>query len=127
VVEDDGTPLGIVTLEDILEEIVGEIDDEMDETEDMIQEISPGRYLVHGDVEVDDLCKVINVDLGRADQHASLSEFFVRRVRSRASRTPRLKIGSSRIIGRPDGWYEVRVMSQLPSHRHRQAPPPTEI
>jgi len=127
VVEDDGTPLGIVTLEDILEEIVGEIDDEMDETEEMIHEISPGRYLIHGDVEVDDLCKVINVDLGRADQHASLSEFFVRRVRARASRTPRLKIGSSRIIGRADGWYEVRVMSQLPSHRHRQPPPPTEI
>ena len=74
-VEDgQGHFIGLVTMEDVLEEIVGEIRDEKDREIMLVRELSGGRYSVSGEAEVDDLCKVINVDLGDRDQHIKLGE-----------------------------------------------------
>jgi Mg2+/Co2+ transporter CorB len=55
VVDEYGTFMGIVTLEDILEEIVGEIDDEVDESVAGVKRGKGGSYLVDGSVTIRDL------------------------------------------------------------------------
>lgn len=111
---DEGRIIGIVTMEDILEEIVGEIQDEMDEDEmDLMREVSLGRYVVHGDMEVDDLCKVINIDLGGSDQEVTLEAWFEKRCKAISMVKRRLKIGNTRIIHRSGRRYEILVKSQM--------------
>ncbi len=55
----EGLPLGMVTLEDILETIVGDIDDEYDVVPDHLYEISPGRYIAGGGVAMKRLRQVL--------------------------------------------------------------------
>ncbi|MFH0943724.1 MAG: hemolysin family protein [Planctomycetota bacterium] len=109
-VEDEqGRFVGLVTMEDVLEEIVGEIQDESDPQAELIRELSEDRFTVRGDAEVDDLCKVINVDLGDRDQHIRLSEWFSRRASGGQGKVRWVKLNNAQVVHRGRNRYEVWI------------------
>lgn len=56
VLNEYGSTVGMITLEDLLEEIVGEIRDEYDaDEEDFIQQMDDNQYLVVGSMKLDDI------------------------------------------------------------------------
>jgi putative hemolysin len=59
VVDEYGSALGIVTMEDIGEEIVGSIDDEYTAGEKLYKKIAPGRYLINGRADMDTLSHLL--------------------------------------------------------------------
>ncbi len=67
VVDEYGTLMGMVTLEDILEEIVGEIDDELDETVTGVRRQPNGAYMVDGTVTIRDLKREFEWELPDED------------------------------------------------------------
>ena len=77
VVDEYGSYLGIVTLEDILEEIVGEIDDEEDEVTIAARKQSDGSYLVDGDVTIRDLNREFDWNLPGDEDYSTLAGLII--------------------------------------------------
>lgn len=68
VLDEYGSAVGMISLEDLLEEIVGEIRDEYDEDEkNLIQKISDREYLIEGSVKLDDVNDALGLSLDSED------------------------------------------------------------
>lgn len=77
VVDEYGSFMGIVTLEDILEEIVGEIDDEHDETFVGVRKQTNGSYLVEGDVTIRDLNREFEWNLPDDEDYSTIAGLII--------------------------------------------------
>lgn len=68
VLNEYGSTVGMITLEDLLEEIVGEIRDEYDEDEDeYIKKLDENTYLVEGGMKLDDINDALEISLESED------------------------------------------------------------
>ncbi|WP_414733710.1 hemolysin family protein [Acetobacterium carbinolicum] len=76
VIDEYGGTAGIVTIEDLIEEIVGDIYDEFDEEEYEFRKIEDHIYEVSGMISLDDLDKLIDVELP-VDEYETFSGFLI--------------------------------------------------
>lgn len=67
---------GIVSVEDIIEQIVGDIDDEFDEKGRIIEKIGDDKYLVDGNVYLDDLEEETGISL-ESDSSETVGGFLI--------------------------------------------------
>ena len=120
VIDEHGGTAGIVTLEDVLEELVGEIRDEHDVSELGVERVGDGRWLVPGNLRIDEAAGGLGVDLPEGE-YETVAGFLM----DRLGRIPK-----RRDVVEHDGW-RLRVRNM---HRRRvvqiliepaERPPPT--
>lgn len=68
VVDEYGTTIGVVTLENVLEKIIGPVDDEFDEPEEPnIKPIGGGAFMINGNTPISEVEKAIGLNLDDQD------------------------------------------------------------
>jgi len=77
VVDEYGSLLGLVTLEDILEEIVGEIKEQDDQSGVSIIKIKSGAYKIAGKTLIRDINKRLEWDIAEDDHAYNLTAFII--------------------------------------------------
>jgi putative hemolysin len=82
VVNEFGTVIGLVTIEDLLEEIVGEIRDEFDTDEEQpVQELPDGSLLVQGSVALEDLHDRFGTPFEESADYRTIAGFVLARLK----------------------------------------------
>lgn len=82
VVDEQGSVIGLVTLEDILEEIVGEIEDERDTEEKIIKREGDHRMIVDGNISLEEVANVFRLDLpDGVEEHRSINYMILKKLK----------------------------------------------
>ncbi len=79
VVDEFGSVIGLVTLEDILEELVGDIQDEHDTDDPPFVDYGDGRFLASAAIATSELSEHLGVEFPEAENYASLGGFLAER------------------------------------------------
>ncbi|HWS84686.1 MAG TPA: hemolysin family protein [Ktedonobacteraceae bacterium] len=67
VVDEYGSIVGLVTIEDLVEEIVGDIQDEYDNEEKLYEWVSEDEYIIDAKVSIDDFNELMDMELEDTD------------------------------------------------------------
>ena len=97
VVDEHGTVVGLITIEDLIEEILGEIYDETDEIKPQILDLKDGSYLISGDTQI----KRINKKLGlkfEKDIHDTFSSYLLSYIGKIPSKNEKVNLDNCRVI-----------------------------
>lgn len=88
VIDEYGTVIGIVTLENVLEEIIGDVDDEFDNDQPLIVPDGPDQYIVRGRTSLEEVCSHFNLTppVAEIDTFAGLLLHRAERVLSQGDR-----------------------------------------
>jgi Mg2+/Co2+ transporter CorB len=78
VVDEYGSLMGLITLEDILEEIVGQIDDEHDTVVKGIKRHSDGTYTIRGNINIRDLNREMDWQLPTEEDAHTLAGLVIK-------------------------------------------------
>lgn len=79
VVDEFGSVVGLVTLEDILEELVGDIQDEHDIDDQPFVDYGDGRYMASAAITTNELGEYLGVEFPDDEAYASLGGFLAER------------------------------------------------
>lgn len=101
VVDDFGTNVGLITLEDVLEEIVGEIIDETEKIGPTIKRLSSRSFLVQGRADIDEINEKCGLDLPEEKAPYSISSYILDKI----GRIPK----EGEIIRQPK--FEIKIKS----------------
>jgi CBS domain containing-hemolysin-like protein len=80
VVDEFGTFVGLVTIEDVLEQIVGEIQDEYDREEAAIRKVGENVLVVDASMSLRDLAGERDIQLPRGTGYETLAGFVLARL-----------------------------------------------
>ncbi len=105
VMDEHGGTAGIVTLEDVLEELVGDIRDEHDVSEMDIQRVDDERFVIPGNLRVDEVADQVGLELPEGE-YETIAGFLM----DRLGRIPK-----RRDVVEYDGW-RIHIRSM---HRRR--------
>lgn len=98
VLDEYGSTVGMITLEDLLEEIVGEIRDEYDDDEeDSIIKINDNEYLIDGMAKLDDINDVLNTDF-ESEDYDSVSGLVIEKLDRIPADGDEIELPNARIV-----------------------------
>jgi CBS domain containing-hemolysin-like protein len=77
VLDEYGSVVGLVTIEDLVEEIIGDIQDEYDREEREYEHLSDGSYVVAAKMNIDDFNELLGIELEAGEEYDTIGGFMI--------------------------------------------------
>ena len=124
VIDEYGTVIGIVTLENVLEEIIGDVDDEFDNDDPHIVPSGPDQFILRGRTPLEEACERFNLTAPDAeiDTFAGLLVHKAQRILSVGDRLDFGEWTAEVIEVRDDRARRIRMSPRSVSDDHTEQP-----